>query len=78
MADRGKSLSASPYGMLQRAMKPNDLLGALAYKEWRERQRASTPRDPAVAGVLALCGVVVSLVVMGAFLWLVLAICAAT
>ena len=55
-------------------MKPNDLVGALAYNELRQRQRLATvhPRDSAVAGFLALLGIVVTVVALAGFLWLAL------
>ena len=57
-----------------RAMKTNDLVGALAYNELRERRRlaAATPGDSAFAGVLALLGIVATVVAFAGFLWLAL------
>lgn len=50
-------------------MKDRDLIVALLYDRYRQGQRiAPTPRSPALAGVMALFGIVVTVVALGALL----------
>jgi hypothetical protein len=57
-------------------MRSTDLLGALAYNEWRETRRlvAPPPSDPAAAGVAAFVGLLFSIAILCGFLWIVFAL----